>query len=268
MRPRVRLPTCPAPAQAHVPTAVCHVTHPPPPATLPACLCSATGCHGEERRLLRRAAALARLDLQPALVRSATTHLVVCGTPAAAAQRSNKLPRAREWGIPVVALQWLLDSIGEGGPLPVEPYLVQLPAAGSRPPAQAGQELAGLDPCQELASLGPHGRQHRPSSVASNPANPQQQATAGAAARQALSPLDNVTGQLHSMAISPKPHGGAGSTVEHQHGTEVAHEAHNCSPAPSPGGDGSLSLAHLVGAQRGRSPSGSPGITSRPGAVP
>lgn len=205
-------------------------------------------------------------------MRSATTHLVVCGTPAAAVQRSNKLPRAREWGIPVVALQWLLDSIGEGGPLPLEPYLVQLPAAGSGPPAQAGQQeeqkRTGLGPHQELASPGLHGRQHRPSSVASNPANPQQQATAGAAARQALSPLDNVTGQLHSMAISPKPHGAAGSTVEHQHGTEGAHEAPSCSPANSPGGDGSLSLVHLVGAQRGRSPSGSPGITSRPGAVP
>ncbi len=64
---------------------------------------SVTGFYGVHRQLLRQLASICALRYEASLIKDCTTHLV-CHSPAAA-QRSEKLVKAQQWGIPIVSLQ-------------------------------------------------------------------------------------------------------------------------------------------------------------------
>ena len=61
-----------------------------------------------------------RGDLQ----REHTTHLVLAATDEQ--QLGEKVDRARDWGIPIVQYDWLLDSAAMRQLLDIQPYIVQV----------------------------------------------------------------------------------------------------------------------------------------------
>lgn len=90
-----------------------------------------TGFFHKDRILLRELCSLAHIKYCGELACGWTTHLVVhnnhrmaCATDRTGTSTSQKISRAKEWAIPIVSLQWLLDSIFSGAPLPVQGYTV------------------------------------------------------------------------------------------------------------------------------------------------
>lgn len=93
-----------------------------------------TGFFHQDRILLRELCSLAHIRYCGELASGWTTHLVVNDTnhPNHAndqrsfrhpsSEASQKISRARDWDIPIVSLQWLLDSIFSGAPLPLQGY--------------------------------------------------------------------------------------------------------------------------------------------------
>jgi len=87
------------------------------------------GLYGNARKEIRRMAELLGLDYSGALVRNRSTHLVLASTDLIFSEgnaKSQKIDRAREWGILIVAYAWLEDSVARGRILEVENYLVQV----------------------------------------------------------------------------------------------------------------------------------------------
>ena len=195
-----------------------------------AAIVTGTGFYGAERAAIRELAALAGATYSGDLVRGHTTHLVLAS--AAAAGTSRKVHKAAEWGLAVVRLQWLLDSITAGQLQPVARYLLDY---GETPPQPAGGQQQAWRRQQQQEQWQSHAQlpsaaaqpaaRHRPSSVASN-ALPGQQAAAGACCaegsaagsrcereqqqegyeRAALQPVGNLLAeQLRHMSINPEP---------------------------------------------------------------
>jgi hypothetical protein len=86
-----------------------------------------TGFFHKDRILLRELCSLAHIKYCGELACGWTTHLVVnnqmaCATDRTGTSTSQKISRARDWDIPIVSLQWLVDSIFSGAPLPVQGY--------------------------------------------------------------------------------------------------------------------------------------------------
>jgi hypothetical protein len=137
------------------------------------------------------------------LVRGRTTHLVLnTGATAGRALLSDKLAKAVEWGIPVVRLQWLTDSVSRGEAQPVGPYLAIPPTAAAAPPPppppaeQAEQPRRGGKPRSSVSS------NHVEAAAAAAACTPAA-ASSARSGRPARSPLANVTAELQQMSISP-----------------------------------------------------------------
>lgn len=74
-------------------------------------------------------AELLGLDYSGALVCNRSTHLVLASTDLILSEgnaKSQKLDRAKEWGIAIVTYAWLEDSVARGKILDVEIYLVHV----------------------------------------------------------------------------------------------------------------------------------------------
>ena len=80
-----------------------------------------TGFSGPDRAAVRELARLCGFCYDGDLTRGRTTHLVVLGH----AMHSDKRAKALEWGVPVVSLAWLQDSVCRAAWQPVQPYLLQ-----------------------------------------------------------------------------------------------------------------------------------------------
>ncbi|PRW20191.1 hypothetical protein C2E21_9173 [Chlorella sorokiniana] len=194
-----------------------------------AAVVTGTGFYAGERAAVRELARLAGLQYSGDLVQGRTTHLVVAPSAGGGAA-SRKLHKAAEWGIPVLRLQWLLDSVAAGAVLPAGPYLVdfdEVDEEGAAVPAGGGAAQPPAS-CHELPA------RHRPSSVASNPLQPGDAPHGGGAlqaatvlapvgcssgckpaavgqqgaaeqGRAALAPVANrLADQLHRMSIAPE----------------------------------------------------------------
>lgn len=87
-----------------------------------------TGFAGIDRTNLRCLCAQSNIFYLGDLSRARTTHLVVNTNPRSGTGvppvPSEKRRRAAEWSIPIVSLDWLLDSIQAGAPLREDRYLV------------------------------------------------------------------------------------------------------------------------------------------------
>ena len=247
---------------------------PPPSAAAAAAVITGTGFWGPERAAIRELAGLAGLSYSGDLVRGATTHLVLA--PQAGAAASRKLHKAAEWGVPVVRLGWLVDSIAAGQLQPVQPYLLDIEDEPAAAPAAA--EAPGWQQQQQQAPAAGAGQawpeRHRPSSIASNALQAAQQAACGDAfnsgppeqqqplqqpqqqqqpqQRGALAAVDNLLAdQLCRMCISPEPpqHASsvaapAGQQQQQQQPPAAGSRAQQRSPSASP--QRSLSLAGMV----------------------
>lgn len=149
---------------------------PLPSSALSKLVVTGSGFWGPARLAIREFAALAGFTYSGDLVRgpgaAATTHLVLlCSETAAAAGTSagpaSKRQKAAEWGVPIVSLGWLLNSIAAGQVQPVELYQVSASqprgrgAGSAAGPAQQSSESMAAPSCQQLP-LCP-----RPSSVGS-----------------------------------------------------------------------------------------------------
>ena len=187
-----------------------------------------TGFTGQDRVDVRTVALAVGCAFSGDLVRQRTTHLVAAVPAAALGQKGVK---AREWGIPVLALDWLLDSACQLERMPLEHYLLDQAAAEALPPTSARQQQPPQRDQQRprLAQPGAaaqHPSPRRLSSVGSNPAllagqqaplaaDPPQLESADrspqepASSRPALVCLDgnlaDVAERLRSMSISPEP---------------------------------------------------------------
>jgi hypothetical protein len=93
-----------------------------------------TGFRGQQRKQIRQVCEAAGIAYVGDLQRGTTTHLVVSGNPHLA--NPEKVARAHQWGIPCVALLWLLDSVSEGYCQPTEgPYAAALEQRVTAKPA-------------------------------------------------------------------------------------------------------------------------------------
>jgi hypothetical protein len=233
-----------------------------------------TGFYGPERAAVRELSNLCGLTYSGDLVNGLTTHLVLAAAAAggAAPGAGRKAGKAADWGIPIVRLAWLLDSIAAQRPQPVEPYLLPHQSDGrtgerqqyQQAAAPPGQQGAAAGSCHQLLL------RHRPSSVASNAppgaaaaasgVQAEQQHAAGCSPggqawqqqeqqqRAALAPVGNLLAdQLRRMSISPEPlpqqHSAAAQPHHHQQQQQWLPYS---PPADSP--QHSLSMRGMVGA--------------------
>jgi hypothetical protein len=157
-----------------------------------------TGFAGSARSDIRSLCSLVGVAYRGDLVKDSTTHLVAAESCSGSNSNNSKIAKAREWGIPVVTVQWLLDSVEEGEPLPCEAYL--LPAL-NQPSSNPGGPAPTATTSQQPK---------RPSSVASNiPKNlpPASSPAVQPVHRSPLATVGNVglSDMLHRMSISPAP---------------------------------------------------------------
>ncbi|KAG7671295.1 hypothetical protein Ndes2526B_g02219 [Nannochloris sp. 'desiccata'] len=145
-----------------------------------------TGFSGSSRANLRSLCSKAGIIYCGDLINGWTTHLVVHDNIFnAESMRSKKIQVAAKWGVPIVRLQWLLDSIHQGEPLCIDPYLVKISAKHATPAAKAEvaqAELTAARPTERLSS---------------------KQDSTATPNRTPLHPVENVIEQLEKLAVTP-----------------------------------------------------------------
>jgi twin BRCT domain len=144
-----------------------------------------SGFSGSSRANLRLMCSKTGIKYCGDLISGWSTHLVVNDfTFNAASLSTNKMRAAAKWGVPILRLQWLLDSIQQGEPLCENPYLLKIRSKDSTLVAKAEQEVVTAA---------------RPTAMLSS-----KQGSNSAPIRTPLRSVENVAEQLEKLVVTPK----------------------------------------------------------------
>jgi len=190
-----------------------------------------TGFSGTSRANLRLLCSKTRINYCGDLVYGWTTHLIVNDNIFnAESTSSKKMQVAEKWGVPIVRLQWLLNSIHHGETLCIDPYLVNISCKHTTPAAKA--EVAQLTAAR-LSS-----KQDSNTTLDRTP----------------LQSVENVTEQLEKLAVTPI----ASEASKLAEAKLVAPEKENSAPSPA-----ATELSLLI-SSAGETPSAFPSRTEIP----
>jgi hypothetical protein len=197
-----------------------------------------TGFAGSSRANLRLLCSKTRIKYCGDLIYGWTTHLVVNDNFFnAESTSSKKMQVAAKWGVPIVRLEWLLDSIYQGEPLSIDPYLVNVSSKHTTPAAKA--EVAHVNAARPTARL---------SSKQGSNTTPH---------RTPLQSVENITEQLKELAVTPIALEASKSKIVE---VEAAAEENS---APSP----AATEVSLLINSAGETPSVSPSRTEVPSEI-
>jgi hypothetical protein len=148
-----------------------------------------TGFSGSSRANLRTLCSKTGIKYCGDLISGWSTHLVVNDTTFNDESSSKKIQVAAKWGVPIVRLQWLLDSIQEGEPLCEDTYLMK-----GIPKDTTPAEKAAKLPVAAAAAPRPTIQQMVSSKQGSN----------SAPSRTPLKSVENVVEEFERLAVTPK----------------------------------------------------------------